>query len=361
LPANCVEWTASQRRVVILHELAHVRRRDCVTQLMTECACALYWFHPLIFLAASRLRDERERACDDVVLAAGTSAPDYADHLVDLVGPATRSWSSRPAVAFAAPSHLEQRLRAILDAGQRRTAPGTKAVFVGLACATAVVVLLGAARLSASPSTQQDTSAIDPAGQVVWTTRVISAETQDRAVKALALALGDISEEVRAEADRALRRIRGNAGSPLVVRLDCDGNCIGHQPAPSGFDSASAEAALLHSDNVVERRAAVMNVWRDSTSGADALARALFDSDRLVRTLAAMRLDSVFTDAAIPGWIALLEDDDPSLRERAAISLGVIGDPRAIDPLTDLLKDPEIPVRRQVVTAVATIASGPNT
>jgi HEAT repeat protein len=104
----------------------------------------------------------------------------------------------------------------------------------------------------------------------------------------------------------------------------------------------------------------VGNLSRDSVPGGEALARALFDSDRLVRTLAARRLDSVFAEAAIPGWIALLRDHDPSLRERAAISLGVIGDPRAIAPLTALLQDPELAIRRQLVTALATIACGPS-
>ena len=83
------------------------------------------------------------------------------------------------------------------------------------------------------------------------------------------------------------------------------------------------------------------------------------DPDHDVRVWAAIRLDSVRAVAAVPGWLRLLSDADASLRERAAISLGVIGDPQAIAPLaTTVFADPEPFVRRQAVRSLRFIAAG---
>src|SRR5512142_1593214 len=78
LPRAAEAWDEDRRRVVLAHELAHVRRRDLVTHLLGRVACALYWFHPLVWLAARRARTEGERACDDLVLSTGARASAYA-------------------------------------------------------------------------------------------------------------------------------------------------------------------------------------------------------------------------------------------------------------------------------------------
>ena len=90
LPEDAEAWPGEQRRAVLTHELGHVKRHDCLTQALAHAACALYWFHPLAWVAAWRLRVERERACDDLVLRAGASGPDYADQLLQLARGAPR-------------------------------------------------------------------------------------------------------------------------------------------------------------------------------------------------------------------------------------------------------------------------------
>lgn len=147
LPEEASQWPEERRRVVLLHEMAHVTRRDCLTQTLADLACALYWFHPLSWVAARRLRTERERACDDRVLAAGERASDYAGHLLDVA----RSYRSHrgygiAAIAMARPSQLEGRLLAVLDGERSRTTPRRRASVMGVGFAALLLLPLSAIR-----------------------------------------------------------------------------------------------------------------------------------------------------------------------------------------------------------------------
>ena len=143
LPAEAAQWTAERRRVVLLHELAHVKRWDCLTQTIARIVCALYWINPLVWLAARRMCVERERACDDLVLNSGCRASDYATHLVEIA----RTFRRMPqfaGIAMARSPQLQGRIAAIVDASRaRRLRPLTAAV---------VLVLMGALALSVGGS-----------------------------------------------------------------------------------------------------------------------------------------------------------------------------------------------------------------
>lgn len=124
MPRNAAHWPEERLQVVVLHELAHIKRRDCLTQALARIVCAAYWFNPLVWLAARRLRAERERACDDFVLAAGTKGSDYAGHLLEIAR-TMKSGRLFPlgvsGLAMADRSQLEGRLMAILDPAIRRS------------------------------------------------------------------------------------------------------------------------------------------------------------------------------------------------------------------------------------------------
>jgi len=154
IPADADMWDIDRRRAVLLHELAHIARHDCLTQLLSAMTCAVYWFHPGVWYVARRLRIERELACDDRVLAAGAHAQDYAGHLLELA----HSWSGRRApalvVGMASSRKLEGRMRAVLDPERNRTAPGRRMWLVGAALSAALVLPLAALTMttaSASP------------------------------------------------------------------------------------------------------------------------------------------------------------------------------------------------------------------
>ena len=67
VPSEFSQWTPDRRQVVMLHELGHVRRWDCLTKLVVQLASALYWFNPVVWLAKRWTHIEAERACDDLV------------------------------------------------------------------------------------------------------------------------------------------------------------------------------------------------------------------------------------------------------------------------------------------------------
>ena len=144
MPADADSWPDERLRIVLLHELAHVKRRDCLTHLFAQLACAAYWFNPLAWMAVGRLRAERERACDDLVLAAGTRGADYANQLLEIARvmnagrfPAVLAGAS---LAMAHRSQLEGRLIAILDPTVPRR--GLTRLRAGVAAGVFAVVLV---------------------------------------------------------------------------------------------------------------------------------------------------------------------------------------------------------------------------
>ena len=149
LPLDAEYWPDDRRRAVLAHELAHVRRDDWLVQIAAEVACAIYWFHPLFWLAYRRLRDESEHACDDVVVSIGVDARDYAGHLFQIVQSARvddRRW--RSALAMARPSQLERRFAALLLAARSRRPVSGRSLAAVVAVAAALVVPLAAMGLS---------------------------------------------------------------------------------------------------------------------------------------------------------------------------------------------------------------------
>lgn len=120
LPAEAALWSPELRRDVLLHELAHVRRHDYLNQLLARFACAIHWFNPLAWIAARRLRAEREQACDDHVLGTGASPCDYADHLVAVARGMLPAARGTLGVTMAGRSAFGERVAALLDTRRAR-------------------------------------------------------------------------------------------------------------------------------------------------------------------------------------------------------------------------------------------------
>ena len=74
--------TDEHLEAILAHELWHVRRRDNLAATIHMLVEALFWFHPLVWWVGARLVEERERACDQEVLALGSQRQIYAESIL---------------------------------------------------------------------------------------------------------------------------------------------------------------------------------------------------------------------------------------------------------------------------------------
>jgi uncharacterized protein (TIGR03435 family) len=143
-PPDARTWREADVRRALTHELEHVRRRDWITLCLARAICALYWFHPLVWIANRQLCVNAERACDDAVVRE-SHAFGYADQLVTL---AERSMAHtrRPLLAMANRGDLSTRVHAVLDTRQQRGPAGACARIMVTIAAVASVALLAPLR-----------------------------------------------------------------------------------------------------------------------------------------------------------------------------------------------------------------------
>jgi hypothetical protein len=149
LPESAQSFSGQRRRMVLLHELAHVKRWDCLTHTLGQLACALHWWNPLAWLAQRLLGRARELATDDRVLHTGVRPSSYASELLDTARELAASelgWG----VAMAEPTRLSGRLHRILDPRADHRPPGLRFQLVSVGLALGLLMPLSALRGSAA-------------------------------------------------------------------------------------------------------------------------------------------------------------------------------------------------------------------
>ena len=420
MPVDAAQWSNERRRFVLLHELAHIKRRDCLTQSLAQVLCAAYWFNPIVWLAARRMRAERERACDDFVLAAGEKGPDYAAHLLDIAKTAQhRRMSPLVGLAMARPSQLEGRLLAILDPAIRRSSTLYTRV-ASLAFVLLIAVPVGAVRLESSspiadefesasatpshmapavaesptmmplPEPQPRTrvasvSATEPIGERI--NRVASDEigpqlgaqiggqiamamaaqnavaADPKTVEALIAALADSDPDVREMVVLTLGRMRDDRIVPALLPLlkDSNGDVREHAVfalTRSGDPRAVAAVMTMIDDASPDVRQQAVHLLGQSGNreAVPVLLKALKDSSADVRQQAVFGLGRLRDASAIEPLLDALKDSSADVRQQAAFALGQIRDPRALPALTASLRDTVADVRQQAAFAIGHIA-----
>ncbi len=342
VPAGAGAWPEPRLRTVLLHELAHVSRYDCLTQTVAGLVCALYWFNPLAWMAASRLVAERERACDDAVLAAGADGPDYAEQLLD-VARAMRphgvlTWAT---VSMARRSQLEGRLLAILDPDipRRLSAKAAAAVFA------AFLIILVPSLAALEPG---------PRAADVLDAAVTAAQTGNESTPlATTAGVGGQAAAQSVTPRPAPQPMPKPMPSPTPTpgsRRDRDDE----PAAPVDQKVIDALTGALQDTDAEVREHAVMALGRLRDRRATApLIAALADTSADLRESAAMALGQLRDPASVEPLIALLGDKTPGVREQVAFALGQVRDLRAVDPLIAAIADANADVREQAVFALA--------
>src|SRR5262245_22706807 len=354
LPSGAADWDDRRRRTVLVHELAHLARRDLLVNALGQAACALYWFHPLVWMAARKLRIESERACDDLVLGVGTRPSEYADYLLQIVCRASRSRTPAVALPMAQRHEFEGRMLAILErVARREPASGRHAMVLG-ALALSFVILLAALSPVRSEIRQATTTSLSPpATPTVSLKTTVRSTSPSRSppatpppsasstapsprvdttavVSALVRALGDSVASVREDAAYALGQLHAaSAVEPLTTRL-------GRDPSPKVREMIAW--ALGQIEN------------RSATAALGAAAQR--DSSGDVRAMAVWALAQIADPAAVPMLTALLADRSVEVRGRAAWAIGTIEPSSAPTALVNALRDPSEEVRLRAAWAL---------
>jgi HEAT repeat protein len=369
---------------VLLHELAHVRRHDLVGHTMGRLACAVYWFHPLVWTAAKQLRSESERACDDLALSCGARATDYAEHLLDIVTSVRRDATPSVALAMARRKEFEGRMLAILDPELRHSSPSRRqsAALIGSLALISIVVGAAAparraqetrANAGGSPLAQQgavpnpvekqypDSREIIDGSKTHTNTQTRSSLTEQIASSA--------SEHASSAMRTAVSTAVSTAGSSAVSSAAALTTPSGLRRLLSQQDTQKAGkdderpgllAKILATESSPNlRRIAAWGLadYAERPVAAEALATALRrDSDPSVREMAAWALaDANRSSIAVDALIAALRGDaNLRVREIAAWSLGNVGGRSSAvsDALAAALSDPNVAIRKRAAWAL---------
>lgn len=376
LPPVAMSWSEERRLAVLVHELAHVLRKDVLTCLTARIACALHWLNPLVWRAARKLRDECERACDDLVIRSGVRASSYADDLLDIVRSAGTSRSPAVALPMAQASDFEGRLLAILAPSARRRGP-SRARSLAMAAFVAALAMPLAAMAPApyeavapeeSGTGDFDIDAVTDAGPEsgAGVTKGVGSVLDD-----LGVDLGGLKQSVVDGVATGLETAKSvalDAVSEISVKLDeqfpqptptpdPDPDPQGHEVDERALSGLLI--ALSDADRSVRLAAAQGLGGLEDPRAVEALSRALLSDENVeVRRMAAWALGEIEDARAVPALSqALRSDKDDEVRKTSAWALGEIESATAVEALGAALKDSSPEVRKTAVWALGEIES----
>jgi beta-lactamase regulating signal transducer with metallopeptidase domain len=401
LPAAALTGLPSEQiEMILLHELAHIRRWDNFVNLLQRLVEAVLFFHPAVWWLSNRVRLEREHCCDAVVLAHIGSPQSYAELLAHLAIP---DFGLPPALGMSATHQLAAHIQHILKQEDQPMQVSRRVLTLICGLLISLVVLaVTRANKETSQTVSRRVGLAATAGPHAVVSLAARSNPQPDAAKAQhqvvennddklpsispkrlrfdgltfdqwrGRLMTELKPELRAEAITALGRLGqdGNAAESVAAI----GKCLRSAKLIQGDEGdqkieRAAESAILrigvpavpfwtdllkNAASPEVRRFAAENLgqlpWRQLStdrSAVDALVQATREPDLSVRERALTSLQSATgrnTDKSILVQTAIerLKDDDPRIRQESANILGNLGRPAApaIPALLAALKDP---------------------
>jgi beta-lactamase regulating signal transducer with metallopeptidase domain/HEAT repeat protein len=391
LPAESDNWTADRRLAVLLHEVAHVRRHDLVGHTLGRLACAIYWFHPLVWTAAKQLRSESERACDDLALACGARPSDYAEHLLDIVTSVRHDSTPVVALAMARRKEFEGRMLAILDPELRHSSPSRWQSAGLIASLALVAIVVGAAapaqrtaRISPQTASAERRLDVATSPKIESTATPAAQNPAEQLAKAQPAYPNSGVRGVASIAQRMIQQFSQSTQTQVQTqtqtrtgtdkRADEIADQVArdiekdHEKAKPGQGRGTDDrpillANVLRTDSSASlRRIAAwgLSEYAETSVATEALATALRrDSNPSVREMAAWALSNADNGSptAMDALVAALRgDSDPKVRATAVWALGELGDESATDALTAALSDQSSSIRMRAAWALGQIS-----
>ena len=154
LPFHFGNYPAEQRQMMLVHELAHIQRKDMLWRASLEGIAIVFWFHPLVWLVLRRLDEQTEKACDDAVLQANYPASKYAETMLAALKPPSPQGAITQPSQAGAPAALRGRMFGVLDKAKHRLPLTTGSMVRFLLLFSLIILPLSLISFSPYPANQ---------------------------------------------------------------------------------------------------------------------------------------------------------------------------------------------------------------
>jgi len=394
VPPDWPQRSMQSQRAGLLHELAHVRRRDHLLAPFLEIIRIAFFFHPLVRWLLARLEHERELLCDEMVVRLGIDRRDYARLLLEFARSSGRLAWFAVSLPMSRRRTVKGRIHHLLEEDMERwirplpvrwavvLGGGLLALSLGLASYRALAEEKKNSESPTNKAEQQPPPSKSEATPIKREDLHYGGKDFYQWRREL---LTELKPEIRADGMTAFAAFGANgygseATQAILEMMRSYDPSIENNPgevdAPvvhAGFRAihkigaaaVPALAAAVKDENGNVRRFAIealRRMGRDVKPALSALLQAFKNADPMTRSLAIVTVGQIDpgTREAVAALIEALKDDIDGIRDNAAEVLKGMGESAkpAIPALLDLLSDKEVRVRISAINALHQIGAG---